>query len=163
MQRRAVLIGMGATLFLAGCESRLNPVNWFGNSREEPVQARTSAQGEGGYVPPSDGRRRIATVTDLDVERVPGGALITATGLPLTQGFWDPALLPMDYDEVGEPIGVNGTFRLEFRHKLPPVRNPQGTQDSREMTAAIFVTDQNLEGVRTITVIGTENQRSSRR
>ena len=56
--------------------------------------------------PDDDPRPLINQITDLKLERVPGGAILRATGLPPTQGYFDGALLLMNR---GQPVnGVLG-------------------------------------------------------
>jgi len=140
-----------ATLVLGACESSLNPVNWFGNSKSQTVVTDPAQPAS------TDPRPTVNQVTDMAVERVPGGAIVRATGLPGRQGFWDAALV-----REGEK-SESGVLTFQFRI-FPPLRaTEQGTPPSREITAAVFLSGQALEGVRTIVVRGATNQRSARR
>jgi hypothetical protein len=61
---------------------------------------------------------------------------------------------------------AEGAFdRLTFRFVVVPPRGQTrvSTQQSREITAGIFVTNRQLAGVREITVLGANGGRSSRR
>jgi len=140
-------------MFLASCggmrDSRLNPFNWFGRDREEKV-AVTAA-----YVDP---RGLVADVIKLKVDRMPGGAIIHAFGLPETQGHWEAVLVPLNQETPDK-----GTLVYEFR-LLPPITpQPAGTQRSREVVIGHFVSDQTLVGVRNIQVIAKNNRRTVRR
>ena len=77
-----------ATIAVTGCarvrDSKLNPFNWFGKSKSEQVQVVEAV--------PGDPRPLVQQVTALEVARQPGGAIIHATGLPPTQGWWEAAL-----------------------------------------------------------------------
>ncbi len=147
-------------------DSRFNPFNWFGQSREEAVAAaedgevntliprrasifRDNDMGEYVGVP-------MEEVRALSVERVPGGALIRATALAAKQGAYDLRLVP---DEDAEPDMLS--------YQLLGIYNPDvrrvGTEASREFTVATRVTDQDLEGIRTIWVSARTNARSVRR
>lgn len=150
-----------ATLVLvtavAGCsrlaESRLNPFNWFGGSRSEPVQtAVAEAQ-------PSDARQLVGQITALRIEQVPGGAIVTAVGLPPTQGYWDAELVPLDPDE--RP--VNGALVYDFRIERPADFQLTSTPQSRQVTVGHYLSDIDLAGVSQITVRGAQNQHSLRR
>ena len=81
------------TLMLAGCggfkDSKLNPFNWFGRSQETQKVALPER--------PKDQRALVETVLTMQVEEVPGGAIIRATGLTPTQG-WGKA------DLVAQPV-----------------------------------------------------------
>lgn len=148
--KTAIAAGLIATLIVAGCGTRLNPMNWFGGS-EETIAAAPAAFTE-------DARPLVAEVSSLQIERMPGGAIIRATGLPPTQGFWDAELVPMN-DEKPDGGALSYQFRL-----APPLSNrPASTQRSREVVVAHHVSDVVLQGVRSITVVGAENSRSARR
>lgn len=146
-----------AALTLGACgkirESRINPFNWFG--RSETVTVVTE-----GVVPgrPDDSRILVAQITGMEVARQPGGAIIRATGLPPTQGWWDTALV---VENDGVP--VDGTLTYRFVIAEPLTRKPSSTPQSRELTAATYVSDVKLAGVSQIVVVGAENSRASRR
>lgn len=145
-----------ATLFLSACDSvrnsRANPFNWFSRSTEETLAVTAP---EGGVY---DDRAMVSQVTALKADKAPGGAIITAVGLPPYQGYWAAELIA---ENNGAP--VNGVLSFQFRVYPPAVAAPQGTPLSRELSAGIFVSDQSLDGVKTITVKGGQNQRSVRR
>jgi hypothetical protein len=167
---RTVTVLVVSTALLAGCQSRLNPFNWFGGST--PAPAAQTTQEVNPLIPTRTGifgaRRAeeavylggpIEAVTELSVERVPGGAIIRASGVTLLQGVYDVRLTPANDDEV--PVNGVLTYRLEG------VQNPQvtaqGTAASREVVAARKVTDNMLRGVNTIRVEGLQNARISSR
>jgi hypothetical protein len=156
--RRTGLAVLVALLALSACQSRLNPVNWFGNSREAPSLAP-----RGGYETETDPRPLVEQVTAMQVERVPGGAVVRATGLPPTQGFWAADLVPQTADYEGRPVPENGVATLEFRIVPPIAPQRSGPAQSREVTAAFFLSDQSLAGIRSIVVQGRTNSRSSSR
>ena len=144
--------------FLAGCgtvrESRINPFNWFGGSEE--VQE--------GFAPEDvierlDSRPLINQVTQMRIERVQGGAIVHAVGLPPTQGAWQADLVP---ENRGRP-NENGVLVLQFKAYPAIGATPQGTEVSREVVAGAFLTDQTLASVREITVRGQSNARTTRR
>ncbi len=142
----------GLTLSLAGCGggfSSLNPLNWFGQAEEVPriTEADTAAG-----VEKPDPRPLVAQVVGLEIARTPGGAIITARGLPPTQGWWDGELVPAN----GE-TPVSGTLSYDFRIVPPPVARRVGPPRSREVVVAHFVTTRGLEGVRAIEVRGRVN------
>ncbi|WP_343078735.1 hypothetical protein [Ostreiculturibacter nitratireducens] len=150
---------LAATLILSGCggfrDSRLNPLNWFGRSTEGPA---TLEPAEGYAAVSGDFRVPVREIVSLEVQQVPGGALVTAEGLPATQGWWDAELVAEDN---GKP--VDGVLTLRFLAAEPRAATPASTAQSRELTAGIFLSDQALEGVRQIVVAGEVNSRSSRR
>lgn len=144
-----------AALTLSACglgDSRLNPFNWFGGAEEEVIEA----------APPVDGiedpRGLVTALSDLTVDRAPGGAIVTAYALPQTQGYWDTALIA---ENDGRP--VDGVLALQFRATPPFDAQPTGTDRSRQITAVIFLSNQDLEFVRTIEVKSQTNILRARR
>lgn len=140
-----------ATLALGACStvsnSRLNPFNWFGGSEEAAVVSPLDK--------PADKRMLVAQVVDMTLEKMPGGVIIRATGLPPTQGYWEA-------DLVARPV-EDGVIIYDFR-VFPPVDVADiSTQQSREVTVATFLSDIKLEQIRQITVQGEANARTSRR
>lgn len=143
-------------LVLASCglgDTRLNPFNWFGGSEEtttaQPVEV----------VERSDPRPLVAEITQLVVERTPGGAIVRVTGLPPTQGWHSVALVNVDPD--GEAL--NGVMSYSLRAVPPETPMRVSTRQSRELTAAVFLSDIQLAGVRVIQVTGARNSRIARR
>lgn len=147
---------LAVPLVLASCgisETRLNPFNWFGGSEEttsaEPMQV----------VEREDPRPLVAEITQLVIERTPGGAIIRVTGLPPTQGWYGADLVNANPD--GEPF--NGVMSYSLRAVPPATQTRVSTQQSRELTAAVFISDLTLSGVRVVQVTGAQNSRIARR
>jgi hypothetical protein len=146
------LTALVIVLTLAGCggmrDSKLNPFNWFGRSAPAEKVALPAA--------PADTRALIADVLTMTVEPVPTGAIVRATGRTPTQGWWDAELVPL-------PVTEDGVLVLEFR-TFPPVDNADvSTPRSREVTAAISLSNIKLANVRQIVVQGATNARAARR
>lgn len=171
--RKSISTLLVATLVLSACatvrDSRVNPLNWFGQSRSEPVEV---VENTNPLIPKRGGlfardRERAAAyqgrpfdqVSDLRVERVPGGAIVRATGLAERQGIYAVQLTPENEDL--EPVDGVLTFRLEG--VLPDRATRIGAVPTREVTAGFQLTDGDLRGVRTIRVEGARNVRSVRR
>jgi len=138
---------------LSGCaavnESRLNPLNWFGSDEEslDPIAVE------------NERRPLVAQITGLAIERTPGGAIIRATALPPTQGWFDAELVSADQD--GEP--VDGVLSFAFRAVPPETHQRQSTERSRELSAAVFVSNIVLAKTQTVQVTGQQNSRAIRR
>ncbi|EEX10685.1 putative lipoprotein [Ruegeria lacuscaerulensis ITI-1157] len=163
-----------ATLTLSGCsswrDSRVNPSNWFGPGAPEPVAEPVD---EANALIPDQGSGRgllarpeqvdtsvpIATVTALRVDPRPSGAIVLATGTGFRQGVYDAQLLPVSSEENRK----NGILEFEFRVKYPDYATAQGPERTREVTDAIDVSSQDLEGVRLIRVKGQQNALETRR
>ncbi|MFY0680234.1 MAG: hypothetical protein JXR13_06635 [Thalassovita sp.] len=154
-----------STLVLAGCgQSRLNPLNWFGKSRQ--VEATQTAAGPiNPLIPQRSALARrevgyqgqlVAEINTLAIEQVPGGAIVRASGLAHTEGAWDVRLEPLN---EGQP--VDNTLTFEFR-ALPGSGAP-GTPRTRTLNVAAYVTEQDLSNVRNIQVVAAGNARISRR
>ncbi len=141
-----------SVVLLAGCASKFNPLNWFGGSREEALKEAE--------IPTkiADLRTLVAQVTYLQIEKTGGGAIIHAVGLPATQGYWDAELVA-EFDE--QP--VNGVLTYTFRIQQPFSAQNISTPYSREVNVGYFVSNQVLEGVKTIRVLGANNARSAKR
>lgn len=153
---RTVMLASIAAVALTACgagQSRLNPVNWFRSSPE----AETVAAEEVNVV--IDDRPLVEQITALTIERTPGGAIIRATGLPATQGWYAPELVNEDID--GEP--VDGILLYSFRAVPPEGPQASSTVQSRELIAAVHVSDIVLARTREIRVTGATNARSARR
>lgn len=152
--RIPLLAALAIGLTLAGCgavrESRLNPFNWFGGSEETEPQAALPGA-------PVDRRMLVEEVVAMSVERLPGGVIVRATGLPATQGYWEAEL-------VARPV-EDGELIYDFRI-FPPITNePVSTPQSREVVVATYLSDFRIEsdGIRQVTVQGGQNARTSRR
>lgn len=149
--RSPLLACLAAALVLGACstvrESRLNPFNWFGGSAEESVAAAPAR------AVAADPRPLVDQVVEMSVERIPGGAIVHATGRPQRQGFWQADLVRARDAEAPE-----GVLVYEFRVAPPDRRTRLGTEPSREVTAGLFLSDQDLAQVRAIVVRGARNQ-----
>lgn len=176
--RKVLTAALIATLLVSGCatirDSRANPFNWFGRSQSEPVEQTADPAAANPLIPARRGglfrnrRERlaevdlttpIATVTALRIERVPGGAIIRATGEDRTQFPFSIELVPEIEDEL--PVDSVLTYTLERQQPRAPVVG--GPVQTREVVVARRLTDQQLEGVRTIRVVAAENTRTARR
>lgn len=151
-------------------DSRVNPFNWFGRSSSQPVQQAPEATNP--LIPRSRGlfaNRRaekgiylgqpIDQVTDLVVERAPGGALIRATGISAVQGAYEVRLTPENEDE--KPIDGVLTYRLEAL--TPDGARPGGSTATRTVVVARKLSAQQLRNVRTVRVTAARNVRTTRR
>lgn len=168
-----------STLVLSGCgswsESRVNPKNWFGNSRSQPVVvAGTGESGAEELNPLIERDRRdsifsrkkgperyegtlVDQVTGLAVEPTSTGAIVRVSGLTLRQGAFDVRLVR---DSKDGP--VDGVMSYTLR-ALQPVNTPQGPQRTREIQAGDYLTVQELEQTRAIRVQGARNVQTTRR
>ncbi|MDF2143107.1 hypothetical protein [Paenirhodobacter sp. CAU 1674] len=144
---------------LAGCgfgQSRLNPFNWFGPSRPEP----TTLAPEGGYAEArGDFRVEAATITRLEIKPTQGGAIVSAAGLPPTQGWWDAELIA---ENDGYPVDGVMSYRFVLAEPQPgsPAASRVSTPESREVTVAAFISNARLASVSKVVVSGAGNARS---
>ncbi|WP_147104718.1 hypothetical protein [Tateyamaria sp. syn59] len=167
-----------ATLTLSACgavrDSRVNPFNWFGGSRSEPI--RPDPRAETNPLIPEQTRAPlfrnlrgdrevvyvgtpIDQVTDLVIERVPGGAIVRATGVVDQDDVYD-IRLTTDSDE-NEPVDGVLTYQLRGIHLAGSSRTL--SQRVRTVTAARRLTDQELAEIRVIRVEGRRNAQSTTR
>ncbi|MFP4043670.1 MAG: hypothetical protein ACLFTP_03745 [Rhodosalinus sp.] len=164
---RASVTGLLAvTLVVAGCatirDSRLNPGNWFGPSREvvvtepdgNPLIPRRSAlsRPEQAY----EGRP-IDRITDLTIEPLPGGAVLRASGVAARQGPYAVQLTPV------EEASTDEVLVFTFDRLLPGRNTPVGPERTRVAEVATRLSDLDLEGVRMIRVEAARNARELRR
>ena len=166
-----------ATLGLTACatvrESRINPANWFGRSQSEPT-VRRSEETVNPLIPTE--RRTslfkslrntvevrngqpIDQVSDLVIERVPGGAIIRATGISAHDRPFGVQLVPATDDAT--PVDGVLTYRLEVERPRSLQRTT--SQRVRTVTAAVRLSDQDLEFVRVIRVEGERNAQTTTR
>jgi len=141
------VVALTALTACGGFSGKLNPFNWFKRSAPVAVVQTDAA---------ADPRPLVAEVIAMQVESYPGGAIVRATGLPPTQGYWSAELVP-------RPVDEKGTLVLEF-HVFPPVGAAAVVnQQSREITVAYNLSDIKLQQINEIVVQGGSNARSSRR
>ncbi|MBK1635108.1 hypothetical protein [Rhodovulum adriaticum] len=154
--RAPLVILLSASLGLAACstvkDSRLNPFNWFGNSQETRVRTAPASE----QPAKADPRQLVAEITALTIERIPGGAILRATGLPPRQGYWNAALVPVPDEREGLRV-------YDLRAEAPTGQTPVGQPQSRAIDVALYLSDQDLAPIRQIVVRGAQNQRSTRR
>lgn len=163
--RKTIPLLLISALVLTSCgrlrDTRLNPMNWFGRAEARSVEGTETNP----LIPrrsllaapeKQDTRTSIGTVTDLTVERLPGGAIVRATGVSARQGAYEVGLRAVEGEDVPE-----GMLRYELVGYQPV--NPAGTQASRTVTAAVRLSDQDLANVRRIEVIGGTNALTTRR
>jgi len=157
---------------LGGCgysDSNWNPANWFGWGQPDPVAAEDGSTANP-LIPNSRRARKnaenavyvgtpINSVTELKVERIPGGAIIRATGVSGYQGGYNAFLLPLN--EEGQSSKGVLTFRFDIQ--IPAGAQSGGPTATREVTVARRVTDQDLVGIRSIRVESRTNALASRR
>lgn len=170
---KTVSLLLAAALTLTACgtirDSRVNPFNWFGQSRSVATgpaeQTNPLIPTRAGLFGNARAEEEIYTgrpfdqVSDLTIERIPGGAVIRATGLAARQGIYEVQLTPANEDEEA----VDGVLIYRLEGVLPDRRTNVGTQPTREVIAARRVTDQILRGVRVIRVEGQRNAVEVRR
>jgi len=132
-------------LSVAACGTRLNPFNWFGGDREERIAVVDTTE-------PADPRPLMTEILSLSVESTAQGAIVRVTGLPPSQGYWGADLV--ETDRTGNAIVY------EFRAVPPLDAAAQGTPASREVVVGTQLSNFDLAGIRTITVIGAQNRRT---
>jgi hypothetical protein len=142
-----VILALALMTSLAACGSRLNPFNWFGGDREERIAAAETLD-----TTPGDTRGLVTEVVDLAVDPTPQGAIVRAMGRPPAQGFWEADLVEVERG--------NGAIVYEFRVIPPLTATREGTPQSRELVTGTQLSNRDLEGIRTITVIAAQNRRT---
>ncbi|SNR57927.1 hypothetical protein [Puniceibacterium sediminis] len=170
---KSLMILTVSAVLLTGCatvrDSRVNPFNWFGGARSQPAAIQDADSTTNPLIPAKRGNsllstkkpvgpylgQPIAEVSELLIERRPGGAIITANGVADRLGPFDVRLLPLPDDQPGT---------LAFMLSALQTNGPRNTSDwSRTVTVATWLTDQELAGIRTIRVVGRTNEMVTRR
>ncbi len=100
----------------------------------------------------------VDQISALRIERRPGGAIIHTVGLTDVIGYYDARLEPDSQDGP-----VKGVLSYTLKAVRPESTIGVGGAAARQINVAVFVSDQDLEGVRSIVVKGARNQRSTRR
>lgn len=161
---------LASALALSGCGkstggAKYNPLNWFGKSRSEardsgpqnPLIPKESAFKRG---PAEDQSVLVAQVLAMTLEPTAGGAILRVTGLSPTLGAHNVTLVPaFDLDEDGPQELLSYSLKAEYSARSRPAAPPR----SRELSVAVFLSDEMLRGVRSVEVSGAENSRSVRR
>ncbi|MCG7492681.1 hypothetical protein [Thalassobius sp. Cn5-15] len=164
-----------SSVVLAGCgqsglgQSRLNPLNWFGSAKPVTAVPATTDATVNPLIPERSRLARddtyqgelVANITDLIVEQTPGGALLRVNALAAAQGSHDVRLEALN---EGEPIAGVLVYELRAIPLNPRFRDAKvGSEATRRITAAAFVSEQTLARVNSIEVRGLNNTLASRR
>lgn len=154
MQKPA-LAALVLVLALGACGSGgwsgLNPMTWFG-SEEETVAP------SGGWATEVDRRALVPVVRELEALRTPEGAIVRASGVTQSQGWWDVELRP-----INDTRPVDGALIFEFVLAAPRTPTGTGPEPSRTVSAGVKLSNFELAGVRRIVVRGAQNALSVRR
>jgi hypothetical protein len=141
-----VAVVLSVILSLAACDSRINPLNWFGGDREERVRVDPD---DPSRVTVVDTRVFVSELTQLSVEQTTAGAIVRATGVVPVQGYFDAELVMVERTE--------STVVYDFRVATPLDNATQGLQ---EISVGAELSVAELAGLRTITVIAANNRRT---
>ena len=139
---------IAATLLLAACSGG-GLFSWL--TQEEPVELLDEID----FVEIAEDRPLVQTVDTLVLERLPGGVIIRATGVPTTQGWYDAQLVR----EGGAAAGT-GVAVYSFRARPPEGATRVSTQQSRELVAGAFLSDIELAGISSVRVLSASNSRT---
>lgn len=160
------LLVLSTTLTACGAvrESRMNPFNWFGASRQAPAtdtQAQTNPlipQRRGGaFRRPEVGYmgQPLDQVTTLAIEQVSDGAIVRVEGIAQRADAYDIRLVPVPTERAGElHFALQGQF---------PELTSSSIRLPRPVVVATHLGEQELAGVRLIRVSAARNARESRR
>lgn len=98
----------------------------------------------------------VDQVTDIDVNRIPTGMIVIATGEPLREGAFDIRLLRVNPDGA-----VNGILEYTI-NAYQPADFGRGTENTRLVQAAVFISNADLVDVREVRIQAARNSRSFR-
>lgn len=155
-----IVAGVVLMMALSSCGTRFNPANWGWFSGEPKQESLAPSDG---YADKTDRRPLVDQVTSLSVAPTSGGVIVTAVGLPPTQGYWEADLVSTYTTVTGKPAAKDGVMWLEFKAIGPLSPRQAGTPRSRDIVAATFLSNQELAGAQRIVVVGARNERASRR
>lgn len=139
MGRHATLLALA--LALAACTPSGDPFGLLGG---------------GDDAPPPESRPAIERVESVALVPTSDGAVLTATGVAATQGYWDGVLVPV---ADGDPA----TLAYVFRAAAPDGPSAVSTPRSREVAVALDFDAADLAGIRQVTVTGATNALTARR
>lgn len=132
-------------LLVAGCS--LLPFG--GNSRNAATPVAE--------VPPTrplaDGTELVAALKSVVPEPALRGIILRGTGLAQSPGFFNAQMRALNEGEPDE----NGIVTFEFRVRPPGVVQPQGSEAAREVLAAAFVSDGDLERIAGFRILSATN------
>ncbi|MGB2202710.1 MAG: hypothetical protein ACPH5G_15375 [Pseudooceanicola atlanticus] len=163
--RKTIPLLLMTALVVASCgrvaDSRFNPLNWFGRAESRAVNA-----GEANPLLPRraltlrpeelDNRTPVAQITGLNVERLPGGAIVRVTAVSARQGAHNVGLKPV----LDETVPADA---IRFLLVADQPGYPVGSEPTRRINAGVKLTDQDMAGIRRIEVQGAQNILTVRR
>lgn len=169
--RIALTIAFVSSLTLAGCGgsvggSSYNPLNWFGKSNgetaEQPVANPLIPQRSALKRAPDEYQgQTVERLLDLSIEQTAGGAILNVKGLSKTLGAYNVRLVPaFESDVTSAPLP---TLEYTLKALYSERSRPNAPNTSRELNAAVFISDDALLGVSEIRVNGAQNTLSVRR
>lgn len=169
--RAFLALSLSASLALAGCNSNLNPVNWFGRSSAVEANPELVSEAANPLIPKTrkslfrssekpDETVPISAITEMRIDRTVSGGILVATGVAPRQGAYEPELRPDNPDLQPDE---NGVLEFTFRVLYPSSATPAGDERLRQITAAYSLSNEELEAVSVIRVSGAQNGREIRR
>jgi len=153
--KRAVVSLLVVAVTVSACgsirDSRMNPRNWFGESRvEAPTLGPTSDV--------VDNRALVGHISGLTIESTSSGAIVRAVGVTPSAGWWDPELVPENF---GRP--VDGVLTFRFLAAAPQEPTAGTSEAARTITAVYALTQAQLDVTSSLVVTGADNSRRARR
>jgi hypothetical protein len=117
-------------------------MNWLDYERQEKRLTP-----EGALDTAKDFRILVAQVSAMQIDRAPGGIIVSATGFSQAQGVHNADLIEVATEALG-------LLAFEFRVVPPRSGASVGNAPSREVTVGTFVSDIALQGITAIEVRG---------
>lgn len=169
--RTFLILTVSSALMLSACsgwrDARVNPSNWFGNTRSAPAPA-DAATTTNPLIPERASLLRrdrdetyvgtaVAEITGLAIERTSTGAIVRVTGITDRQGAHDVRLIN---DTDGEP--VDGVLRYSLQ-AVQPTDQQLGSSSARTVRAGAYISNNVLERLSSVEVMGARNSLTTRR
>lgn len=153
--RLVIVLGLAAPL--AGCGDDSALMRFLFSPPAPTLEPK-----DGWPVDYADPRALAPTIDTMVVERTLGGVIVHVSGTTPTPGYYAPQLVIPDAARYGQ---AGPELRLDFRVETPTAAELGLMRQTgpQEILASVTLTDKQLTGVTTITVVGAQNSRSVRR
>lgn len=99
----------------------------------------------------------VQRLVEARLERVPGGAILRAKGISATLGAYDVRLVPNEVQDNARTLSY--TLKAEYSKRS----RPPAPQTGRELVTGVFLSDDDLLGIRNIRVSAAQNSKTLRR
>ncbi|MFQ3355334.1 MAG: putative lipoprotein YmbA [Paracoccaceae bacterium] len=93
----------------------------------------------------------IEKLEAVKLNRIPEGAILEVTGIPIANGYWGAKLVEVKNKD-------NSKIIYELKANPPNLRHSKGTEKSRRLIVVEIITAKRLKKIKLITIIGKKNR-----